>query len=134
MSQRKSSSTTKTSQNQPKNPRTSVPPPQAARIANRFISGESIREIARQEGRDRETVTRIVRARDIQELVVLLRAKFFEVGVDAIDAVQTQLRDGKDGRLGLEILRDVGAVPTKRELFEILYKERGDSGTDPKSD
>ena len=134
MAQKKSSSTTKTSQTQPKKPRTSVPPPQAARIAGRFISGQSIREIARQEGRDRETVTRIVRARDVQEHVVLLRAKFFEVGVDAIDALQHQLKDGKDGKLGLEVLRDVGAVPTKRELYEILHKKRRDSGTDPKSD
>lgn len=75
-----------------------------------------------------------MRARDVQEHVVLLRAKFFEVGVDAIDAVQHQLKDGKDGKLGLEVLRDVGAVPTKRELYEILHKKRRDSGTDPKSD
>jgi len=68
---------------------------------------------------------------------VLLRAKFFEVGADAVDAVQHQLRDGKDGRLGLEVLRDVGAVPTKRELYEILHGDktgRGNAGTDAKSD
>jgi hypothetical protein len=115
----------RTSQTQPeptKKPRTSVPPPQSARIARRFISGESIRKIAREENRDRETVKRIVQARDIQEYVVLLRAKFFEVGADAVDAVQHQLRDGKDGRLGLEVLRDVGAVPTKRELYEITSR------------
>jgi hypothetical protein len=126
----------RTSQNQPepaKTPRTSVPPPQSARIANRFISGQSIREIAREEGRDRETVKRIVQARDIQEYVLLLRAKFFEVGSDAVYAVQHQLRDKKDGRLGVEILKDIGAVPSKREVYDILNREktrRGNSGTD----
>ena len=134
MSQRKLSSTTKTSQNQPKQPRTSVPPPQAARIASRFISGESIRKISREEHRDRETVKNIVQGPDMQEVILLLRAKIFGVGADAVDAVQHQLKEGKDGRLGLEILRDVGAVPTKREVYEILYKGRGDAGTDPKSD
>ena len=117
----------KTSQNPPeptKKPRTSVPPPQSARIANRFISGQSIRKIAREEGRDRETVKRIVQARDIQEYVLLLRAKFFGVGPDAVDAIRHQLKDGKDGRLGLEILRDVGAVPSKRELYDILNREK----------
>ena len=60
----------RSSQTQPeptKAPRTSVPPPQSARIARRFISGESIRKIAREENRDRETVKRIVQARDMQE-------------------------------------------------------------------
>jgi|SRR6516165_6024230 hypothetical protein len=126
----------KTSQNPPeptKKPRTSVPPPQSARIANRFISGQSIRKIAREEGRDRETVKRIVQARDIQEYVLLLRAKFFGVGPDAVDAIQHQLKDKKDGRLGLEILRDVGAVPSKRELYDILNGRRRNAETDAES-
>ena len=130
MAHKKYSSTTKTSQNQPKQPRTSVPPPQAARIANRFIGGESIRKIAREEHRDRETVKTIVQGPYVQEYILMLRTKFFDVGADAVDAVQHQLRDGKDGRLGLEVLRDVGVVPTKREVYEILHKRRSDAGTD----
>ena len=133
----KSLRTSQTQPNPAKKPRTSVPPPQSARIAQRFISGQSIRKIAREEHRDRETVKRVVQARDIKEYVSLLRADFFAVGADAVDAVQHQLRDGKDGRLGLEVLRDVGAVPTKRELYEILHREktgRGKAGTDPESD
>ena len=130
----------RTGQTQPepaKKPRTSVPPPQSARIAKRFISGQSIRQIAREEGRDRETVKRIVQARDVQEYVALLRIQFFELGADAVDAVQHQLREGKDGQMGLEILREVGAVPSNRELYEILHGDnsgRGNAGTDPKSD
>jgi hypothetical protein len=134
MAHSKSSSTTKTSQSQPKKPRTSVPPPQAARIASRFISGQSIRQISREEHRDRETVKSIVQGPCVREYILMLRTKFFEVGADAVDAVQHQLRDGKDGRLGLEVLRDVGVVPTKREVYEILHKRRSDAGTDPKSD
>ncbi len=93
----------RTSQTQPepaKKPRTSVPPPQLARIAKRFIAGQSIRKIAREEGRDRETVKRIVQARDVQEYVALLRLQIFELGADAVDAVQHQLREGKDGQNG----------------------------------
>jgi len=135
MSQKQKSA--RTSQTQPdpaKKPRTSVPPPQSARIAQRYISGQSIRKIAREEHRDRETVKRVVQARDVQEYVLLLRAQFFAVGADAVDAVQHQLRDGKDGRLGLEVLRDVGVVPSKRELFEIIHRDntrrRGKAGKD----
>jgi len=130
----------KTSQTQPdptKNPRTSVPPPQSARIAKRYISGQSIRKIAREEHRDRETVKRVVQARDVQEYIVLLRAQFFELGADAVDAVRHQLTEGKDGQMGLEILRKVGAVPTDRELHEIKHRDnskRGNAGRDPESD
>ena len=134
MSQKQKSA--RTSQTQPdpaKKPRTSVPPPQSARIAQRYISGQSIRKIAREEHRDRETVKRVVRARDVQEYIVLLRARFFAVGADAVDAVQHQLREGKDGWLGLEVLRKVGAVPTDRELHEIKHKP-GNAGRDPESD
>lgn len=116
----------RTSQTQPdptKKPRTSVPPPQAARIAQRFISGQSVRKIAREEHRDRETVKRVVQARDVQEYIVLLRTQFFELGADAIDTVRHQLTEGKDGRMGLEILREVGAVPTNRELHEIKHRD-----------
>ena len=129
-----------TSQTQPepaKKPRTSVPPPQSARIAKRFIAGQSIRKIAREEGRDRETVKRIVYARDVQEYVALLRLQFFELGADAVDAVRHQLAEVKDGRMGLEILGKVGAVPTDRELFEIKHRDnskRGNAGRDPESD
>jgi hypothetical protein len=134
-------SQTETSQNQPepaKKPRTSVPPPQSARIAKRFIAGQSIRKIARQEGRDRETVKRIVQARDVQEYVSLLRVQYFELGSDAVDAFHHQLKEGKDARLGLQILKDVGVVPSNTELYRILHGEkigrRGNAGTDAESD
>ena len=134
MSQKqKSARTSQTQPNPTKKPRTSVPPPQSARIAKRYISGQSIRKIAREEHRDRETVKRVVQARDVQEYIVLLRAQFFELGADAVDAVRHQLTEGKDGRMGLEILREVGAVPTNRELHEIKHKP-GNAGRDPESD
>jgi hypothetical protein len=64
-----------------------------------------------------------VRSGDVLAYVLKLRAQFFAVGADAVGPVQHQLKEGKDGRLGLEILRDVGVVPTKRELHGIFYKD-----------
>ena len=60
-----------------KNPRTIVPPPQSARIVERFITGQSIREIAREERRDRATVTKIVKGPEIQSYIQALREKFY---------------------------------------------------------
>ncbi len=111
---------------------------QSARITKRFIAGQSIRKIAREEGRDRETVKRIVQARDVQEFVALLRLQYFELGSDAVDAVHHQLKEGKDARLGLQILKDVGVVPSNTELYRILHCEKtgrgANAGTDAESD
>lgn len=123
MAPRKSSSTAKPSQTQPEKTRTSVPPPQAARIAARFVSGESIRKIAREEKRDRETVRRVLKTEDIQLLVEQLRVKYFALGSAALDAVQHQLSVNKNSRLGMEILTNIGVVPSKRELFEMLHRD-----------
>jgi len=114
----------KTSQTKPdpaKNPRTNVPSPQSARIIKRFISGQSIRKIAREEKRDRETVKRLVQSDEVREYVLALRAQFYGLGSDAVDAVQHQLRQEKNGRLGLEILRDIGVVLEKRACHRLLH-------------
>src|SRR6266852_945196 len=114
----------KTSQTQPdpaKNPRTNVPSPQSARIIKRFISGQSIRKIAREEKRDRETVKRLVQSDEVREYVLKLRAEFYGLGSDAVDAVQHQLQVEKNGRLGLEILKCIGVVPEKRVRHRLLH-------------
>ena len=116
----------KTSQTQPdpaKNPRTNVPSPQSARIIKRFISGQSIRKIAREEKRDRETVKRLVQSDEVREYVLKLRAEFYGLGADAVDAVQHQLQEKKDGRLGLEILKHIGVILEKRACHRLVDLE-----------
>jgi hypothetical protein len=113
----------RTSQTPPdptKKPRTNVPPPQSARIIEKFISGQSIRKIAREEKRDRDTVKRLVQSDEVREYVLKLRAEFYGLGSDAVDAVQHQLRQEKNGRLGLEILKGIGVVPSKRESDDLI--------------
>jgi hypothetical protein len=114
----------RTSQNQPdptKKPRTNVPPPQVARVIKRFISGQSLRKIAREEKRDRETVRRLVQADEVREYVLKLREEFYGLGSDAVDAVLHQLQVEKNGRLGLEILKGIGVVPQKRVRHRLLH-------------
>ncbi len=116
----------KTSQTQPepaKKPRTNVPPPQVARVIKRFISGQSIRKIAREEKRDRETVKRLVQSDEVREYVLKLRAEFYGLGADAVDAVQHQLQEKKDGRLGLEILKRIGVILEKRACHRLVDLE-----------
>jgi len=125
-----------TSQTQPKpakNVLTRIPAPQAERIASRYISGESIRKISREEKRDRETVNRIVRSAKTQAYIADLRARYMALGSDAIKSVETTLKSGKDGRLAHQVLGDIGVIPSRRELHNMLHDElleilNGESG------
>lgn len=101
-------------QNQPKPAkprRIIVPPPQSARIIQRFVAGESVRAIAKVERRDRATVTRIVNSDEVKKIVQLMRSQVYGMAGDALDAVRHALREQKDARVGYQLLRDIGAVP-----------------------
>lgn len=118
-----------TSQNQPKpakQPQTRIPSPQVARIINKFIRGQSQREIARVEGRDRETIARIVRSNEVQLYVARLRMDYIGLGSEAINTMGKVLRKGKDPRTAHQLLSDIGAVPSERERDTLLS---GDSKT-----
>ena len=113
---------TATNQNQPsstKQPRTIVPPPQSARIMQRYVAGGSIREIAREERRDRATVTKIVRSDEMKAVVEKMRERYYGLGFDALDAVQHALRVRKDGGLGRQVLTDIGVIPSSEERYAI---------------
>lgn len=113
---------TTTNQNQPsstKRPRTIVPAPQSARIIQRYIGGQSIRQISRDEKRDRATVTKIVRSDEMQVFVQKMRERFYGLAFDAMNAVEHSLRQQNDARLGYRILTDIGIVPSVGERYSI---------------
>jgi hypothetical protein len=85
----------------------------------RYAGGESIRQIAREEKRDRATVTKIVRSDEMQEFVQEMRERFYGLGFDALAAVSHALRQRKDARIGYQILRDIGAVPPAEQNLAI---------------
>ena len=95
--------------------RTTIPLPQAERIRQRYISGQSIRKIAREEKRDQETVARIVKGPEIQNFVQDLREKCYGLGELAVEALRRGLKNSKDGRLAVELLRSIGVIPSAEE-------------------
>jgi hypothetical protein len=68
---------------------------------SRFIAGDSVRKISREENRDRETINRILRSNQVQLYIEELRASYIGLGLDAINAVRKRLKSGKDGRLAV---------------------------------
>ena len=102
-----------------KKPRTIVPPPQSVRIMQRYAGGESIRQISREEQRDRATITKIVRSDEMQGFVQKMRERFYGLAFDAMSAVQHSLRQQNDPRLAYRLLCDLGIVPSAGERYSI---------------
>jgi hypothetical protein len=102
-----------------------IPAPQSERILQRFIAGQGIREISREEGRARQTVTKIVRPEKVQAYVQAMRERFYGLGGDALAAVQQALRHQKDAQLAYRLLMDIGVVPTAEQRFFFATQAAG---------
>jgi hypothetical protein len=92
-----------------------VPTPQRERIMKKFISGEGIRKISRDEHRSRGTVSRIVNSGEVQGYVQNLRAEYYGLGAEALDAVRRALRKCTDGKIAYQLLADIGVVPDQKD-------------------
>lgn len=78
------------------------------------MDGMSIRKIAREENKARETVTKIVRAPDMVEVVQRMREKLFALGDECIKAINWALKYSEDGGwLAFELAERWGAIPPK---------------------
>jgi hypothetical protein len=89
----------------------------------RYVTGESIRQIARDEQRDRATVTKIVRSDEMNAFVQELREHYYALGTDAMDAVQHALQVERDGRLGRQLLADIGVIPSAEERYALAVEQ-----------
>jgi hypothetical protein len=93
--------------------RSHVPSPQRERIVSKFIEGKGIRRISREEGRSRETISKIVRSKDVQSYVADLRERYVGLGREAMDALTFALRSSTDGKLAHQVLVDLDVVQTR---------------------
>jgi hypothetical protein len=84
-----------------------------------YIEGKSIRQISRDEQRDRATVTKIVRSDEMQGFVQRMRERFYGFAFDAMDAVEHSLKQQNDARLAYRMLCDIGIVPSPGERYSI---------------
>ena len=74
------------------------------------LTPEGIRQISREEGRSRETITRIVHSEDVQNYIAELRESYLDLGREALAALTRALRTSKDSKLAHQILVDIGVV------------------------
>jgi hypothetical protein len=108
-----------------KRTRNRVPPPQRERILQKYVEGKSITDISKEEGRNRETVAKIVRGTEMEEYVRTMRERWFGLGQDAISAVEHALTEQKDGRLGFQLLDSIGVIPSPEERRSLALNRMG---------
>jgi hypothetical protein len=87
-----------------------VPVPQQLRIIEKYMQGMSIRQIAEEEDRARQTVTKVVRAPEVQGYIEKLQEEVIALGDEMLKSVRFALRHELDGRLAHEMLRDIGVI------------------------
>ena len=117
-------------QNQPKPAkklRTNIPAPQSMRVVARFVSGESVRAIARAEKRDRATIAKIVKGPEVLQHVAAMRAQFFGAVEIAMQVFLEELRNPNNrarGQLAYQVLKDAAVIPTEHQR-ELLSAQQG---------
>jgi hypothetical protein len=109
--------------NPAKRMRNRVPPPQRERILEKYVAGKSLKDIGKEEGRNRETVARIVHGPEMQQHVRAMRERWFGLAPAAISAVQHALTEQKDGRLGFQLLFSIGVIPSPEERQTLIVSE-----------
>ncbi len=58
----------------------------------------------------------------MQACVQKLSQEFYALGSDALDAMRYELEVRKNGRIGYQLLRDIGAIPSPEERIAIAAK------------
>ncbi|HUJ93503.1 MAG TPA: hypothetical protein VLW46_00910 [Candidatus Bathyarchaeia archaeon] len=85
----------------------------------RHVAGESARKISREEGRDRETITKIVKSEDMAALVRSLREQLYGMAGQALQTVLEGMTERKNELLAYKLLADIGVIPTAGERMQL---------------
>jgi hypothetical protein len=93
-----------------------VPVPQQLRIIEKYMQGMSLRRIAEEEDRARQTVTKIVRAPEVEGCIEKLREEVIALGDEMVKSVRFAVRHELDGRLAYDMLKDIGVLQPRAHV------------------
>jgi hypothetical protein len=93
-----------------------VPVPQQLRIIEKYMQGMSLRRIAEEEDRARQTVTKIVRAPEVEGCIDKLREEVIALGDEMVKSVRFAVQHELDGRLAHELLKDIGVLQPRAQV------------------
>jgi hypothetical protein len=69
----------------------------------------------------------------MQAFVQEMRERFYGLAPDALATIEYALREQKDARIGLEVLRDIGVRPQKGESVQLPATTPTESGYEDSS-
>lgn len=95
-----------------------IPSAKIVRIERRYLEGQSSREIARAENCGRNTVSRIVKAPELQEHLQRIRERIWGMADHAADVVFEAIVQKRDVRISYELLRDIGVLPRASQIVQ----------------
>jgi hypothetical protein len=91
---------------------------QRMRIMHNYVVGKTQVDIAKEEGIDRESVRRIVKAPEMDSYVEAKRELWRGLCDDALEVVREKLKEG-DKEVALRILESNGVIPVPGTTFNI---------------
>ena len=91
---------------------------QRMRIMQKYVVGKTKIDIAKEEGIDRETVRRIVKAPEIDSYVEAKRELWRGLCDDALEVLRQKLKEG-DKDVALRVLTSNGVIPAPGATFNI---------------
>jgi hypothetical protein len=101
-----------------KTPNLRISPPAQLEITQLYFEGHSLCEISRRTHRARQTVTKIVRAPDIQDTIQEMRAALLAESGDWVESLSRAVRHEMDGKLAFKLARAFGAIPSPARKAE----------------
>jgi hypothetical protein len=92
--------------------KTVIPLPQCERTLQKYVKGQSIRGMAREEHRNFRTVSKIVKSEEIREHVCRMRERFYGLTETVLNIVADALPH--DAALAYKLLEQRGVIPSER--------------------
>ena len=94
------------------NPESRLNAAQQLQIVDMFLAGYGYSAIARQLHRNRRTVTRICRSRDVQAMIQKQREKLIAESDSWMESIAFAVETELDGRLGYKLCEAFGIIPS----------------------
>jgi hypothetical protein len=108
---------------------TYLSPIEQQKIIEAYVKGKSIRAIASELDRDRETVARIVKAPEVQAAIERGKEEVFGLIPDIVDSLCYGLRNEVNGELALTLGECLGLVPSAQQSHRVEVQQPGQGFT-----
>jgi hypothetical protein len=106
-----------------------IPAVQQAKILQMAAAGKSLREIAREQNRDRRTVTKIVNQPEMRNILEAVKSRLIQLADNAAASVEFAIENELDAKVALRLLEGFGVLPNGRNVVVVEEAKPEDKRT-----